>query len=217
MWVEPFRYCGPSEHALPKLPFDNAGPCTADENYVMDMDVPSVKVYQTPEPRLPRTLRAVLKLGIFLVVLGSVALVATLVFDALAVLGLPWTVIDSPPPLARLAMLAFLSVFWAVGALYGVTDPRILELTDDYLVARCPLKIRRVAWNNIESVDLAWFFPTIGRRHGGYDFKHPLLIRLRGGKFPRFLYLQNFCISGQDSDIEAELRKRVPHAFSTGS
>ena len=189
---------------------------TVGESYAMDMDVPSVKVYEAPKPRLPIILRAILKLGFFLVVLGSVALVATLVFDALAVLGLPWTVIDSPPPLARFAMVAFLSVFWAVGALYGVINPRILELTNDYLVARCPLKVRRFAWHQIQSVDLAWFSPTIGRRHGGYDFKHPLLIRFREGQFPRFLYLQDFCISGQDSDIEAELRKRVPHAFSTG-
>jgi hypothetical protein len=181
---------------------------------MMDIGVPSVKVYQAPRPRLPVILRAILKLGFFFVVLGSLALVASLLLDALAVLGLPWTVIDSPPPLARLAMLAFLSVIWAVGALYGMTDPRILELTDEYLVATCPLKVRRVAWNDIETVDLAWFFPTIGRRHRGCDFKYPLLIRLRGGGFPHFLYLQDFCISGQDSEIEAELRKRVPHAFS---
>lgn len=121
------------------------------------------------------------------------------------------------PPLA--VSISLLAIFTLVGAVFvvmGLIDPSVMQVSEEELLAMCPLKTWRIRWHEVNQVGVAWLLPIMARGQDGYGFRYPLFVRVMGRGLPPILLLLSLCASGKDSGLESELMYRVSIRLSVG-
>lgn len=167
----------------------------------------AVKVYRVPTPRWAKLFEVPLIIIVATICgIGYVYLIAAAVATLFSSQPLP----SLPPLWVSVSMLVIITLAAGLFLRLGLINPLIIELREHELVAICALKTQRIEWHEIDHMAFAWFFPKFARGTEGYEVKYPLVIRLKERRFPGSLFLLSFCVSGQDSLLEAELRRRIP-------
>lgn len=170
----------------------------------MSGDGSVVKVYQVPTFRWTRLVDTLFYVVVAIFCLGFLALFVA----SLAIKPPPK---DLPPLWAIIAMSLILATVMGGFIWRMLRDPLTLQISDEGLVAICPLKTWQVEWNEVDYVRESWGpGPVWARGPGGrgHRIAYPLIIHLKNGRFLRRLYLLSLCVSGQDTDLLEELQRR---------
>lgn len=167
--------------------------------------------YRVPISRWGGLLRAFMILLLIAWLIFGVSIAATLV--GTLIISRPTPIL--PPLTLTLAMLLLFTLITGVFGFLALIDPWVIEISEEGFVASCGLKTWHIRWQEVDRIGTAWLFPTFVSAADGYTFKYPVLVGFSRRRFAvGFLILFSLCLSGQDSEVVAELRRRVPKAIS---